>query len=111
MWIKIITEDPAREHSPEELAEGEQFVFATKHDLWWAYRMPELREYWVSCYCNGAVFGGDPEGVEDPIDAIPLIDQAQGENRMFWTPGFEPDPDDFPEYMAAVEAARDMIFD
>ena len=78
--------------------------------------MPAIRAYvvWVT---DG--YYPDEDGITKTI-GIPNADQAEGENRMYWCPGYENDdlsiPNEYHEFLGdtfllAVVAARSARFE
>lgn len=107
MWAEVKPDDPM----PAAVEKAENLVMGSKHSLWWCVGTPAFRTYEVMDYDGFS----DPPGI-DWIDGMPLIDQAYGEDRMFWTPEWDDETwhsviGIYDEYRIAVEAARSARFE
>lgn len=70
-----------------DFSKAKALCAASGEMVWLCEGVPELREYNIFTACDGEDCDDYPEGVA-MIEGIPNFDQAEGENRMFWQPGY-----------------------
>lgn len=83
MWAEVKPIDL----TPHEMNKARLLRDATNKPVWLCVGMPDTRVYTI-------LTPGDPEApdmLERPGETVgmPNADQAHGENRMFWQPGYE----------------------
>lgn len=88
-----------------------RFAKRSSHGIWLCEGVPDFRAYLV-CFNDEETYCESP--------AIPNADQAEGENRMYWQPGYEREDLSIPEncigmlgftFTNAVQAARSARFE
>ena len=99
-----------------DFSKAKRFVEKTKKSIWLCEGNPEMRVTQLLCWAevdpalNSNLFKKKSEaGFIESFTVIPLFDQAEGENRFFWEPGYENSDGTIPEEYWISKPYRDAV--